>query len=65
MPILGFTNSAANKDMIAKIWTYGDTIICSSEKHSEKSGNCWLWAPYFQKLSVVDVLKISIYRVKG
>ena len=27
MSILGFSNSAANKDMISKIWTNGDTII--------------------------------------
>ena len=27
MPILGSSNSAANKDMISKIWTDGDTII--------------------------------------
>ena len=28
MPILGSSNSAANEDMMAKIWTGGDTIIC-------------------------------------
>ena len=27
MPILGSLNSAANKDMMSKIWTNGDTII--------------------------------------
>ena len=27
MPILGPSNSTANKDMISKIWTNGDTII--------------------------------------
>ena len=27
MPILGFSNSVANKDMMSKIWTNGDTII--------------------------------------
>ena len=27
MPILGFSNPAAKKDMISKIWTNGDTII--------------------------------------
>ena len=26
MPILGSSNSAANKDMMSKIWTNGDTI---------------------------------------
>ena len=28
MPILGSLNSTANKDMISKIWTNGDTVIC-------------------------------------
>ena len=27
MPILGFSNSVTNKDMMSKIWTDGDTII--------------------------------------
>ena len=27
MQILGFSGSAANKAMISKLWTYGDTII--------------------------------------
>ena len=27
MPILGSSNSAANKDMMSKIWTNGDIII--------------------------------------
>ena len=27
LPILGFSNSAANKDMMSKIWTNGYTII--------------------------------------
>ena len=27
MPILGFSNSAANKDMMSKIWTNGDIFI--------------------------------------
>ena len=27
MPILGSSNSAANTDMMSKIWTNGDTII--------------------------------------
>ena len=30
IPILGSLNSTANKDMMAKIWTQGDTIICLS-----------------------------------
>ena len=35
-------NSAANKDMMAKIWTNGDTIICLSRKHFGKRRNCSL-----------------------
>ena len=27
MPILGSSNSAANKDVMSKIWTNGDTIF--------------------------------------
>ena len=27
MPILGFYNSTANKDMMLKIWTNGHTVI--------------------------------------
>ena len=30
MPILGFSKSVANKDMTAKRWTNGETIICLS-----------------------------------
>ena len=33
MPILRSSNSAANKDMMSKIWTNGDTIIRLSRKH--------------------------------
>ena len=39
MPIIGSSNSAANKDMIAKIWTNGDTINCLSSKHCGKKRN--------------------------
>ena len=58
MPILGYPNSAANKDMMAKIWTNGDTIIClSSRKHCGKSYEQFLLFPQcFQKQYVVDVL---------
>ena len=51
IPILGSSISAANKDMIADIWTNGDTILCLSRKHHGKRRNC------FQKQSDVDVLK--------
>ena len=32
MPLLGSSSSAANKDMMAKIWTNGDTVICLGRK---------------------------------
>ena len=32
MPILGYSNSTANKDMMSKIWTDGDTVISLSWK---------------------------------
>ena len=62
MPILGSSNSAANKDMMSKMLTNGDTNLSLSRKH------CWkrkiaryeqflLFQQCFQKLSVVDVLK--------
>ena len=37
--ILGFSKSAANKDMQSKIWTNGDTVIRYSRKHFGKSRN--------------------------
>ena len=40
MPILGSSNSAANKDMMAKIWTNGNTIICLSNI------TMWAWFPF-------------------
>ena len=45
MPILGFSNSAPNKDTLSKIWTdnYGDTIIWLGRKHCGKRRNCSLW----------------------
>ena len=44
MPILGSSSSAVNKDMMARIWMNGDTIICLSRKHCEKRRNCSLRA---------------------
>ena len=44
MPILGSSNSAANKDMMSKIWTNWDTVICLSRKHCRKRRNCSLRA---------------------
>ena len=51
-PILGSSRSAANKDMIATLWTNGDTIICLSRKHCGKRRNCSLRAisPFFHNV---------------
>ena len=40
MPILGSFNSAANKDMMSKTLTTGDTIFRLSRKHCGKRRNC-------------------------
>ena len=40
MPILGSSNSAANKDMVSKILTDGETVITLSRKHCGKRKNC-------------------------
>ena len=37
MPILGSSNSAANKGMMAKIWTNGDTVTGIGRKVGENS----------------------------
>ena len=42
MLILGSFNSAANTDMMSKIWTNEDTIFLLSRKHCEKRRNCLL-----------------------
>ena len=62
MPILGSSSSAANKDMMAKIWMNGDTIICSSGNIVGKGEiaryeQFLLYPQCFQKQSIVDVLK--------
>ena len=44
MPILGSSNSAANKDRMSKIWTNVDTIIRLCRKHCGKRRNCSLQA---------------------
>ena len=42
--ILGSSNAAANKDMMSKIWTNGDTVISLNRKHCGKRRNCLLRA---------------------
>ena len=44
MPILDSSNSSANTDMMAKMWTNGDTVIWLSWKHCGKRRNCSLRA---------------------
>ena len=44
MAILGSTNSAANRDMMSKIWINGDTNILLGRKHCGKRRNCSLRA---------------------
>ena len=55
MPILGSSNTAANKDMISKIWTNGDTIICL----------LWAISALFSKTVGCWIVKMIIYGVKG
>ena len=62
MPILGSANSAANKNMMSKIWTNGVQLSGGVENivgkgdiaHNEQF---LLFPQCFQKLSVVDVSK--------
>ena len=60
--MLGSSNSVANKDMMSKIWTNGDTSICLSENIVGKGEVAryeqFLLCPLcFQKLSIVYVSK--------
>ena len=61
MPILGSSNSVANKDMMSKILTNGDTIFWWSRKHCGRRRNCSLpsWP------SCLQCFKMSIYGGKG
>ena len=68
-PILGLSNSIANKDMMSKIWTNGDTIIRFSRKNCGKRRNCLLRAispssAMFSKAVCCCSVKMSIYGVK-
>ena len=57
MPILGSSDSAANKKMMSKIWTSGVQLSDLVENIVEK-GDCSLRAiSSFPKLSVVDASK--------
>ena len=70
MPILGSSNSTANKDMMSNVWTNGDTIIWLSGKPCGKRRNCSLWAissfPIMLSKAVCCwCVKMSICGVKG
>ena len=70
MTILGSSNSAANKDMMSKMWINEDTIIWLSRKHCGKRTNCSLWAissfsTMYSKAVCCWCVKMSIYGVKG
>ena len=49
MPISGSSNSAANKDMMSKVWTNGDKW-----GYNHRYEQFLLFTQCFQKLSVVD-----------
>ena len=61
MPILGSTNSTANKDMMSKIWKNGDTVIrvenIVGKGEIARYEQFLLFAQYFPKPSVVDASK--------
>ena len=64
MPILDSSNAAANKDMMSKILTNGDRIfwvenIVGKEEIAHYK-QFLLFPQCFQKLSVVDALKVAI-----
>ena len=67
MSILGSSNSAAYKVIMSKLLTNGDKIFWLSRKHGGKRfyEQFLLFPQCFQKLSAVDVLKMSIYGVKS
>ena len=44
MPILGSSNSMANKDMTSRMWTNGNSFIYLSRKYFGKRRNCLLRA---------------------
>ena len=62
MPILGSSNSAANKDIMSETWTNGDALSDWVENmvgKGEIAGyeQFLLFPQCFQKLSVVDASK--------
>ena len=63
MPILGPSDSAANKDMMSKVWTDGGIQLSDLVEHVvgkeeiARYEQFLLFPQCFQKLSVVDALK--------
>ena len=62
MPILGFSNSAANKDIMSDIWTNGIQLSdCVENSVGKGEIACYeqflLFPQCFQKLPVVDLSK--------
>ena len=69
-PILGFSNYAANKDMMSKNMDKLATVIWLSRKHCGKRRNCSFQAissfpTMFSKAVCFWCVKMSIYGVKG
>ena len=62
MPVLGSSNSAANENMMSKVWTNGEQLSDCGENIVGKeeipcSEQFLLFPQCFQKLYVVDALK--------
>ena len=70
MPILGPSNSVANKNRMSEIWTNGVQLSDWVRKHCGKRRNCSLRAissfpTMFSKAVCCWCVKMSIYGVKG
>ena len=69
MPILGSSNSAPNKNMMSKIQTNGDTVICLSRKYCGEKGEIALYEqfllfpPCFQNLLLLSQNKYLLSKV--
>ena len=66
----GSSNSPANKDIMSKIWTIGNTIFWLSRKHCGKRRNCSLQAissfpTMFSNAVCCSCVKMSIDGVRG
>ena len=59
MPILGSSNSAANKDMMSKILTNGDAIFWLSRKHCGTRGPWWSYIAHLSTKQCRLTMKIN------